>query len=743
MNKISIGVAQREYSISTDKHYFYYKNPFDGLIGDGKVFKESEDGGLVLNNCSFKLSEQGRKIISAVSDFYKCLHKKHEIVNQDNLCYINKDLFEKFKPLQSFVFRDRAKNINSVDSKIDCGKKNDDSASVLNLDSVFDSFFRKLRLLRCFYNTMDILAPKDFTAKNVSVNELLINNHDIFKFKIIIPKNNELKANGNISFVSKTDFNGKNYFYKKLSVCEKVPNISKNKKENDKNLNDQEKQNLSMGNYLGAKEGDLVIIDPVFRQLGQSIIAEHFGFDNIIPTEIGFLKEGDDFEPVCLMEEAKGKIGYQILIYLDEDEKNEALFDIKHNNLDAEIVNANNPDLQIKSLELGIIDFIGLNPDRHAGNIFLYKTKDGNFKLTGIDNDWCFLIDPPGERFNLGNFFESKLPFITSNLKNKVLSGLSDDKIKKLLAKLEGKINRALGGKAVIKAVEDRLRYLKKYIEKCDVIDELNGKTAQEFIKQFDVTKDNPISAMRYRVQSFCHPDKFIKLKEISNKFITNDLIKEEKLSVANKPKDTAKIKEKDQNQSIKDKNQDAQYNISNANKQITAQNINANENADSSKENKDIKKENNLITIVDNIGNGNKLNQNKSVGNKQQEELGMESGNKSQENNDQQKKIGGSSYGKRNENSKRLPTVIYIILAIVFIPTVIFSVIFIYLAIQSCESNCESEEEALQNLANNVEYNENKNADEQISEISELNKNNSKKKDKITLEKMSEERNE
>ena len=343
----------------------------------------------------------------------------------------------------------------------------------------------------------------------------------------------------------------------------------------------------------------------------------------------------------------------------------------------------------------------------------------------------------------MGNFFESKLPFITSNLKNKVLSGLSDDKIKKLLAKLEGKINRALGGKAVIKAVEDRLRYLKKYIEKCDVIDELNGKTAQEFIKQFDVTKDNPISAMRYRVQSFCHPDKFIKLKEISNKFITNDLIKEEKLSVANKPKDTAKIKEKDQNQSIKDKNQDAQYNISNANKQITAQNINANENADSSKENKDIKKENNLITIVDNIGNGNKLNQNKSVGNKQQEELGMESGNKSQENNDQQKKIGGSSYGKRNENSKRLPTVIYIILAIVFIPTVIFSVIFIYLAIQSCESNCESEEEALQNLANNVEYNENKNADEQISEISELNKNNSKKKDKITLEKMSEERNE
>lgn len=239
------------------------------------------------------------------------------------------------------------------------------------------------------------------------------------------------------------------------------------------------------------------------------IIAEHFGFDNIIPTEIGFLDEGNDLEPVCLMEEAKGKIGYQIFLYYDENTRKTAEDYIKE--YEAELVDASDPDLQIEALKLGIVDCLGLILDRNAGNMFLCKTKDGKFKLVGIDNDWVCSLKPNFWYLgDLNNFFKAKVPFITSELKKKVLSELSDNKIKKLMAKLEGKINRGPGGAEVMVALEKRITDFKGYIETCEVIDELNGKTAKKFIQtRCYQTSDNPISAMMPASQML-HEDKLL-----------------------------------------------------------------------------------------------------------------------------------------------------------------------------------------------------------------------------------------
>lgn len=527
MNKMNIDTSEN--------NYFYYEDPFSDFVGENKIFKESEEGGLVLNNVSGLPFQEQNETIGLVSEFYKCLHKKYETVNQKTLCFINKELFEKFKPLQNFIFR---KNKQSpIENKINywvgfrkkwyywllfififgelrlhfLKKRLPEHKSDNNLDDALNNFFSKLKPLRCFYSTMDMLAPKDFEAKNISVNELLLKHKNIFKFKIITPQENGVIQSGMVSLVHRTKFGDKNYFYKKMDVLEKVPDTRDEEK-----LTDKQKQSLSMGNYDGANENDVVIVDPIFRQLAMPIIAEHFGFDNVIPTEIAFLREGENLEPVCLMEEAKGKIGYQIFLYYDENTKAEAEnCDKKY---DIELVDASNPDLQIEALKLAIVDCIGLNLDRHAGNMFLHKTKDGKFKFTAIDNDWvCLLKLNFWYSYNLSYFFTAKFPLITSNLKAEVLSKLNDtDEIKRLMAKLEGKINRGPGGKKVMEAMKNRINAFKNYIGACEVIDELNDKTAEKFMVQCYATTDNPISAMTPIVQML-HSEKLLeKIKDQS-----------------------------------------------------------------------------------------------------------------------------------------------------------------------------------------------------------------------------------
>ena len=562
MHKINIDASENS--------YFYYEDPFSDFVGENNIFKESEDGGLILSSVSQELSESQRKIIDTISEFYKCLHKKHETVNYEDLCFINKELFEKFKPLQTFVFRENnwsqnglsiknGEDINPIENKINywtdfrkewyywvslififgelrlyfLRKQLPDHQDNNKLDGVLNNFFHTLKPLRCFYNTMDMLAPKDFRGENISVNDLLLQYKNIFKFKIITPQKNGIIEKGTVNSVCQTKFDGKNYRYKKMNVFEKVPRISADDKENNKKLTNRQKQNLIMGNYFGAKENDLVIVDPIFRQLAMPIISEHFGFENIIPTEIGFLDEGNDLEPVCLMEEAKGKIGHKIFLYNGKElttrridfEKNDktAYISFIEKNMakalanwyDVELIDASNPHLQIEALKLAIVDCIGLILDRTSENLFFDNTQNVSFKFIGIDNDWVGSLTPnQWYEDDLLEFFKAKVPFITSNLKKEVLGKLSDTNgIKKLLARLEGKINRGPGGEKVMQALEERINSFKYYIDKeCKVIDELNSKTAKTFIEShWNHTKNNPISALNHWTHHRCHPEKISK----------------------------------------------------------------------------------------------------------------------------------------------------------------------------------------------------------------------------------------
>ena len=71
------------------------------------------------------------------------------------------------------------------------------------------------------------------------------------------------------------------------------------------------------------------------------------------------------------MEEAPGKQGFQVFLYFTQEEKTYLENYIAENNINAELLDASKADVQIESLKLGIVDCIGLNPDRHAGNFFV------------------------------------------------------------------------------------------------------------------------------------------------------------------------------------------------------------------------------------------------------------------------------------------------------------------------------------------------------------------------------------
>ena len=57
----------------------------------------------------------------------------------------------------------------------------------------------------------------------------------------------------------------------------------------------------------------------------------------------------------------------------------------------------------------------------------------------------------------------------------------------------------------------------KDYIGRCEVVDELNDKTAEKFMKQSYPTTDNPISAMTPVIQML-HPEQLLEKNKNQSK---------------------------------------------------------------------------------------------------------------------------------------------------------------------------------------------------------------------------------
>lgn len=166
------------------------------------------------------------------------------------------------------------------------------------------------------------------------------------------------------------------------------------------------------------------------------------------------------------------------------------------------------------------------------------------------------------------------------------------------------------------------------------------------------------------------------------------------------------------QNESINGKNQSVQCDVADVSRQDTNRNKNT-----SNSENKNIEETDNLTTSNKNNGKSSNLEQDKDKTSEKGE-------------NNHSRSASKNPGSERNENSERRSTILYIFLAILFIPTVIFSILFVYLAIQSYEFNCNLEKNVLQNLGNNTYRN--KNTDKQKKELM----SNSERKNTITVEK-------
>ena len=134
---------------------------------------------------------------------------------------------------------------------------------------------------------------------------------------------------------------------------------------------------------------------------------------------------------------------------------------ISENNINAELLDASRADVQIESLKLGIVDCIGLNPDRHAGNFFVSGFGKGEkIKFTGIDNDFVFLIGYSNR--DIKKFFRQRIPFITTELKNLILEKLGDNAgQEKLLSLLSGKMNIGPGETKAYRQFIFRSKYIK------------------------------------------------------------------------------------------------------------------------------------------------------------------------------------------------------------------------------------------------------------------------------------------
>lgn len=545
---------------NSTSNYDYYHDPFESAIGGNEMFIKEENK-LVINkiisnnyfssDCFLNETEAQRsfyaKFVKAINDFYQVLNEKRAKIGCDNIGEINQEIYKSFVKLRAFILltqTDIAKQ-DSVENKINFWEKIKNKkwyywlifpfvefrlyflrkklgqVKVCNLNNfniIFANLFLSIMNQRVFYQTLDRFIDNNFEEqKNISVNELLHNGNDIFKIKVIKQSENILSSDhGNQNEVFKIKLDNKNYFYKVMNSVEErkwfgIP--------------------FRMVNYLGKNEirgslysvsanyegTNLVFMDSNFRQLGLNVISDYFGFDNIVHTELACIKNNEGGKQlVCLMEAAPGKQGFQVFLYFTDEEKAYLESYIAENNINAELLDASRADVQVESLKLGIVDCIGLNPDRHAGNFFVSGFGKGEkIKFTGIDNDFVFLIGYSERKIK--KFFRQRVPFITIELRNLILEKLGDNSgQEKLLSLLVGKMNIGPGETKAYKQTKNRIRLFAEYIRNdCPIIDNLNEISAQKFrgTYWFYGRKDNPISALYYKQQFFWHREHIYSLQ--------------------------------------------------------------------------------------------------------------------------------------------------------------------------------------------------------------------------------------
>jgi hypothetical protein len=282
--------------------------------------------------------------------------------------------------------------------------------------------------------------------------------------------------------------------------------------------------------------------EKAFRDQGQQVVGKLFGTDVIVGSSLQIdLKTGyvsvmnvadgnsaDKFYPVNSKEHAE-----QINEQLRNIEKKSKEHDYKlprNQELPLEVIDISNPSVQVGALELGTLDYICGQYDRHSGNFFISKDENNNYKFHGIDNDGSF-----GLRETKAP--EVILPFITPNLKEKILNLKPDE----VVDALKGLVDRGEKGDEILKGVRNRVEMLQQYVkdEKTVVVDEstLGEKTSEQLQK----VKNSPLYEMNRNLMGYKIDD----VEKGLNMFVKEKVEKIEKEALNNNLKKDAVVIQK------------------------------------------------------------------------------------------------------------------------------------------------------------------------------------------------------
>jgi hypothetical protein len=273
-------------------------------------------------------------------------------------------------------------------------------------------------------------------------------------------------------------------------------------------------------------------IESAFRDQGAYAVSQLLGFDVIVPTKLG-VDENNRY--VSTMDMADGVSAHLYNGYLTQAYKDEVTKNIDGANFSPEgtkrekdrLLNMTDPSLQRELTKLAIVDIIIGQEDRHAGNFFI-SGKPGNYKVTGIDNDFSFgMGDSPAtkeqsrqyekneETYALGKgtsfgqnptHIYTALPVVSQDIKNSVMNIKPDD----LRNVLKGTVDMGDKGKERIEAAVKRLEAVQNHLKQCMVIPkgkDYNEHTAQMLLPPVDtIAKPNPPMYDVGKMVDYKHP---------------------------------------------------------------------------------------------------------------------------------------------------------------------------------------------------------------------------------------------
>ena len=220
-----------------------------------------------------------------------------------------------------------------------------------------------------------------------------------------------------------------------------------------------------------------------FRDQGMYVLSKLLDMDVITPSRLGV----DNMSGyVSAMDAAKGAQGGHYILTLPEDlaeaqQKQRQIADsYKDAGLPAPpcssmpLIDASDPSLQVASIKLAALDYIGGHFDRHAGNFFVSKDENGRYKITGIDNDSAF--PSKNTRVRLPEP-EEAVRVVTPEIRQQILD-MDEDRV---VNALKGVVDRTAMGAEALDAVRERIGKLKKHVGKMVPVpeDRLGAETAR------------------------------------------------------------------------------------------------------------------------------------------------------------------------------------------------------------------------------------------------------------------------